>query len=305
VYTKSRESWRRVRNLLPRVASNTANMYSNPDNDPRGPWTSGDFTAMFNPAENPRESQLYTLVTPSGRSLEPPAGRCWLDTEVEYQKLLKDNRLWFGETGDNAPRIKRFLSEVQDGLVPKSLWPHAEVGTNDSAKKEVQRVVSDSSPFATPKPERLLERIIHIATNPGEIVLDVFAGSGTTAAVAHKMGRRWVTCELVEDTVKRFTLPRLTKVVRGEDPGGITLTKGERVDNTNEGLPEGLSPDEAQQLTSLLNKAIRGKDHLKKDAGISALKNLVKTKKSKDTVNGRGGGAFAVARLSPACVDYA
>src|SRR5699024_10437071 len=239
VYTKSRESWRRVRNLLPRVASNTANRYSNPDNDPRGPWTSGDFTAMFNPAENPRESQLYTLVTPSGRSLEPPAGRCWLYTEVEYQKLLKDNRLWFGETGDNAPRIKRFLSEVQDGLVPKTLWPHAEVGTNDSAKKEVQRVVSDSSPFATPKPERLLERIIHIATNPGETVLDVFAGSGTTAAVAHKMGRRWVTCELVEDTVKRFTLPRLTKVVRGEDPGGITLTKGERVDNTNEGLPEG------------------------------------------------------------------
>lgn len=305
VYTKSRESWRRVRNLLPRVASNTANMYSNPDNDPRGPWTSGDFTAMFNPAENPRESQLYTLVTPSGRSLEPPAGRCWLYTEVEYQKLLKDNRLWFGETGDNAPRIKRFLSEVQDGLVPKTLWPHAEVGTNDSAKKEVQRVVSDSSPFATPKPERLLERIIHIATNPGEIVLDVFAGSGTTAAVAHKMGRRWVTCELVEDTVKRFTLPRLTKVVRGEDPGGITLTKGERVDNTDEGLPEGLSPDEAQQLTSLLNKAIRGEDHLKKDAGIRALKNLVKTKKSKDTVNWRGGGSFAVARLSPSCFDYA
>ena len=97
------------------------------------------------------------------------------------------------------------------------------------------------NPFTTPKPERLLERIIHIATNPGDTVLDVFAGSGTTAAVAHKMGRRWVTCELVEDTFNRFTRPRLEKVVRGEDLGGITVTKGERVDASADGLPEGLT----------------------------------------------------------------
>src|SRR5699024_8745116 len=98
--------------------------------------------------------------------------------------------------------------------------------------------------------------------------------------------------------------PRLTKVVCGEDPGGITLTKGERFDNTENGLPEGLSPDEAQQLTSLINKAIRDEGDLKKDAGIRALKRLVKTQKSKDTVNWRGGGSFTVARLSPSCFDY-
>src|SRR5699024_5659116 len=195
-------------------------------------------------------------------------------------------------------------SEVMDGRVPETWWTYQEVGHNQDGKKEIKTLFPDENPFSTPKPERLLERIIHIASNPGEIVLDVFAGSGTTAAVAHKMGRRWVACELIEDTVERFTQPRLTKVVCGKDPGGITLTRGERTDNTENGLPDGLSPDEAQQLTSLINKAIRDHEALKKDAGIKVLKNLVKTKKSKDTVNWRGGGSFVVARLSPSCFDY-
>ncbi len=192
---------------------------------------------------------------------------------------------------------------LSEGRLATNFLPHTEVGHTDTAAKEIRALFPGTSAFATPKPERLLERIIHIATDPGDIVLDVFAGSGTTAAVAQKMGRRWVTCELVEDTFNRFTRPRLEKVVRGEDLGGITVTKGERVDASADGLPEGLTPEGAQKLTSLLNKAIRDEPELKKSADLRAVKQLVKTKKAPDTVNWRGGGGFTVARLSEPCFD--
>jgi len=191
----------------------------------------------------------------------------------------------------------------KEGQPPRTWWTNEDVGHNRAAKSEIKALFPGTTAFATPKPERLLERIIHIATNPGDIVLDVFAGSGTTAAVAHKMGRRWVTCELVEDTFNRFTRPRLEKVVRGEDMGGITVTKGERVDATETGLPEGLSAEDAQKLTSLLNKAVKDEPELKKSADLRAVKKLVKTKKSPDTINWRGGGGFTVARLSRDCFD--
>lgn len=198
---------------------------------------------------------------------------------------------------------KVYLSQVP-GKTPVNLLPLAEVDHTDLASKQIQLLFPDQLPFSTPKPERLLERIIHIATDPGELVLDVFAGSGTSAAVAQKMGRRWVTCELVEDTMNRFTRPRLEKVVKGEDSGGITLSPGERVAATDKGLPEGLTPDDAQKLTSLLNKAIRENDDLKRSKEIRELKALVKTRKSPETINWRGGGGFRTARLSPSCYDY-
>lgn len=191
----------------------------------------------------------------------------------------------------------------KEGQPPRTWWTNEDVGHNRAAKSELKALFPDQNPFATPKPERLLERIIHIATNPGDIVLDCFAGSGTTAAVAHKMGRRWVTCELNEDTFNRFTRPRLEKVVRGEDLGGITVTKGERVDASADGLPEGLSAEDGQKLTSLLNKAVKDEPELKKSADLRAVKQLVKTKKSPDTINWRGGGGFTVARLSRDCFD--
>ncbi|WP_297451342.1 site-specific DNA-methyltransferase [uncultured Corynebacterium sp.] len=205
--------------------------------------------------------------------------------------------------GKGGFRFKRFLSDVQ-GTVPRSLLTWKDVGHNDSAKKEISALLPDYRPFSTPKPERLLERIIHIATNPGDIVLDVFAGSGTTAAVAQKMGRRWVTCELVEDTFKRFTRPRLEMVINNEDQGGITVQKEERADATEDGLPEGLTPDEAQKFTSLLNKTIKYDDELKKNPAIKQLKKMTKTKPVKGIVNWRGGGGFTVAHLEPACFDY-
>lgn len=198
---------------------------------------------------------------------------------------------------------KVYLSQVP-GKTPVNLLPLAEVDHTDLASKQIQLLFPDQLPFSTPKPERLLERIIHIATNPGDLVLDIFAGSGTTAAVAQKMGRRWVTCELVEDTMNRFTRPRLEKVVKGEDSGGITLSPGERVAATDDGLPEGLTPDDAQKLTSLLNKAVRENDDLKRSKEIRELKALVKTRKSPETINWRGGGGFRTARLSPSCYDY-
>ena len=275
--------------------------YKNPDNDPRGPWYDG------RDVQNPKDRPMlkYTITTPSGNVIEPPANG-WRWEWKTMQEKMKIGEVYFNENETSLKR-KTYLWE-QEGLPPSDTWFSVQKTGSTRASKNHLKALFPGVPtpelFDTPKPEQLISYIFQLATDPGDLVLDVFAGSGTTAAVAQKMGRRWVACELVEDTVKRFTLPRLTKVVRNEDPGGITLTKGERVDNTDDGLPEGLSPDEAQQLTSLLNKAIRGEENLKKDAGIKALKNLVKTKKSKDTVNWRGGGSFAVARLSPSCFDY-
>lgn len=190
------------------------------------------------------------------------------------------------------------------GRAPENLWLHVETGHTDGAKKEIQALFPGLTAFSTPKPERLLERIIHIGSNPGDIILDVFAGSGTTAAVAQKMGRRWVTCELLESTFTTFTRPRLEKVVNDEDPGGITRTKGERVDATEDGLPDGVSPEDAAKFTSVLNKLIKDDPELKKSVEVKALKAAAKTRRTKEVVNWRGGGGFQVAHLSPACFDY-
>jgi len=135
--------------------------------------------------------------------------------------MVVDNRIWFGANGGNAPRVKKFLTEVQSGLVPATIWPHTEVGTTGSAKAEITALFPGTTPFSTPKPERLIERVLLIASNAGDIVLDSFAGSGTTGAVAHKMGRRWIMVELGEHCHTHI-IPRLRKVIDGEDPGGIT-----------------------------------------------------------------------------------
>lgn len=303
VYAKRKDEFKEARNLIPRSAKQISDSYTNPDNDPRGPWTSGDFTAQYNPAENPRLNQRYTLVTPSGKKYEPPAGRCWLYKEPDYYQLIAEDRLWFGEDGQNIPRLKRFLSEVQDGLVPKTLWPHKEVGTNDLAKKQLQKLFPNARAFDTPKPEVLLERIIHIATQPGEIVLDCFAGSGTTGAVAQKMGRRWVVCELKEENFVQFTKPRLTKVVNNEDEFGITYTK-DRLFKDTAVVPDDYSADEVEDSAKLL-RAIVKMDEISADQreAIKEVQKLIATKPS--TVrNWRGGGGFQVAHLSPACFSY-
>jgi len=202
-------------NKLPRSAeANSA--YKNPDNDPRGVWQSDNFSV--GPAI---ESKIYEITTPIGRKVLPPKGRCWLLTKERYQEFLDDNRIWFGSKGDGVPRIKRFLSEVKDGITAQTLWTYQEVGHNQDAKKEA-KVFNDENVFATPKPEKLMERVIMLASKEGDLVLDSFLGSGTTVAVAHKMGRRWIGVELGEHA-KTHCVPRMQKVVDGEQ-GGISKT---------------------------------------------------------------------------------
>ncbi|MFH0785905.1 MAG: site-specific DNA-methyltransferase [Pseudomonadota bacterium] len=197
------------------ISTEQTKNYKNPDNDPRGPWTSTDFTA-----QGWRPNQMYKLVAPNGTEYEPPPGRCWANVEPELNRLLADGRMWFGKDGTARPRVKNYLSEGS-GISAWSWWTNSEVGHNQEAKKEINQLFGADDAFSTPKPERLLKRVLEIATNPGDLVLDSFAGSGTTGAVAHKMGRRWIMVELGEHCHTHI-LPRLKKVIDGEDPGGIT-----------------------------------------------------------------------------------
>ncbi|MCM2287679.1 MAG: site-specific DNA-methyltransferase [Sulfuritalea sp.] len=220
-FAKHRETWKEVRNMLP-ASESQIDRFTNPDNDPRGPWAS--LPAHAKAEKGRRQEQFFTIRTPSGRLVDPPPGRCWLYTEPRFREMVANDRIFFGADGSNVPRVKKFLSEVQAGLVPSTLWFYQEVGSNGTAKSEIVRLFPDITPFSTPKPEGLLNRIIHIATNAGDLVLDSFLGSGTTAAVAHKMGRRWIGIEMGEHAVTHC-LPRLQKVGAGET-GGISAAVG-------------------------------------------------------------------------------
>ncbi|MDA5095014.1 site-specific DNA-methyltransferase [Aliiroseovarius sp. KMU-50] len=204
--------WKTSRNLLNKDTA----LLENRDNDPRGPWADAPFTAP-----GFRAAQQYSIETPSGNVLKPPRGRSWYATESTYKDLLAEDRIWFPKNGGGSPRLKLFSHQLR-GLVPFTIWGTSETGTNDEAKRHLLSLFSDKEVFDTPKPEELLERIIHISTRPGELVVDLFGGSGTTAAVAHKMRRKWVTVERNIETVIEFTLPRLQAVVEGTDLGGIT-----------------------------------------------------------------------------------
>jgi adenine-specific DNA-methyltransferase len=217
-YAKNKQLWGKRRHKLP-ATTEQLSRYSNPDNDPRGPWMSGDLTAKAGPGR--RAAQFYDVVTPSGRTVSPTLGTAWRFTRPRLDELIADGRLDFG-AGNKMPRLKRFLSEVDPGLVPDTWWTGEAVGTADSAKRHLKTMFPDLVPFETPKPEGLAARIIHIASDPGDLVADIYCGSGTTAAVAHKMGRRWLAVEREERTLREFTLPRLLKVAAGQDPGGIT-----------------------------------------------------------------------------------
>ena len=223
--------------------------------------------------------------------------------ERTLQKMRSENWPRVYVTGGGGFRSKSYLA-TKPGRIPEDLWTYKEVGSNDEAKNEIKALFLGEVPFDTPKPERLLERIIHISTNPGDIVLDCFAGSGTTAAVAQKMGRRWVTCELLESNFFTYDLPRLRKVVNDEDPGGVTRTKGERIPGKGVELPDDVSVEDAATFNKVMNKLIDDDDVLKKDKTIKVLKAMSKTVRSKTVINWRGGGGFQVAHLAPACFDY-
>lgn len=238
VYAKNKGIWRP--NKLPRTDEQNA-IYKHSDEFDgikdgkpygRGPWFPGDFTISLASgqrgkqfAKTGKSDNIYEITTPSGRVVLPANGRAWAYTKSSYERLLSENRITFGAGGNNKPCIKRFLSEIENnGVVPMTTWHYDEVGENRIAAQEV-KVFNEQQPFATPKPEMLIFRILTIATAPGDIVLDSFAGSGTTGAVAHKMGRRWIMVELGEHCHSHI-IPRLVKVIDGADAAGASGPAG-------------------------------------------------------------------------------
>lgn len=205
-------------NRLERTESSNK-AYKNPDNDPRGPWREIDYKCAKTADERP--NLYYPITHPvTGEDVWPRRSRVWAYGQPEHQRHLQEGLLWWGKTGNyTLPKLKKFHTDAPAGLVPRTLWFAADVDQTRTAKKEMKDLFPDD-PFTTPKPERLLQRVIHLATNPGDLVLDSFLGSGTTIASAHKMGRRFIGIEMGEHA-KTHCVPRMEKVVAGEQ-GGIS-----------------------------------------------------------------------------------
>ena len=214
VYAANPDKWKKIRNRLTRTEEQ-AGQYKNIDKDTNGPWR-----AIPWDAPNLRPNLSYPITTPTGRVRLPPPGRCWSRTEDQWLEIVQAGLAYFGKSGDGVPSFKQYLKEAS-AIVPNTWWPHEEAGHTDEAKKEMHGLFGKENAFDTPKPERLLQRIIHIATVPGDLVLDSFAGSGTTGAVAHKMGRRWIMIEL-GGHCHTHIIPRLKKVIDGDDQGGVS-----------------------------------------------------------------------------------
>jgi adenine-specific DNA-methyltransferase len=237
VFAKNKDIWRPAK--LARTSDQNAIYKHSDEHDGidaagrkygRGPWFPGDFTISLTTGQRGKQfaktgvsSNLYPITTPSGREVLPAKGRCWAYTKQSFERLKAERRVHFGKDGSSKPTIKRFLSEIEDqGVVCPTVWHYSDVGENRIAAVEV-KAFNENDPFSAPKPELLLKRILELSTTPGEWVLDSFAGSGTTGAVAHKMGRRWIMVELGEHCHTHI-IPRLKKVIDGADAGGITET---------------------------------------------------------------------------------
>jgi len=205
--------------------------YENPDSDPRGPWQSVTMTISLvggargrQYAKTGKSENIFEVKSPSGKTFRPPPNRCWSRNPEGFEAMDQDGRIWWGPNGNGAPRHKLFLSESEEGILPTTLWADGEVfGLNQQGIREIRALALPD--FPTPKPENLIMKILEIASNPGDVVLDSFAGTGTTGAVAHKMGRRWIMVELGEHCHTHI-IPRLKKVIDGEDKGGITEAVG-------------------------------------------------------------------------------
>jgi adenine-specific DNA-methyltransferase len=215
VYSKSPTRFKEQRNLVP-MNEDQAKVYKNPNNDPNGRWRPVPLTAQSGHAT---KDQFYGIPAPGGKVFTPPPGRCWGISKQTYETYLREGRIYFGKNNNSQPNFIRYLSEVP-GVTPWTWWPSDEVGHNDVSKKEILTLFGQDNIFDTPKPETLIQRILHIATSGDDLVLDSFLGSGTTAAVAHKMGRRWIGVELGEHAYTHCKA-RLDKVIDGEQ-GGIS-----------------------------------------------------------------------------------
>ncbi|GAO97488.1 modification methylase MboII [Caedimonas varicaedens] len=217
VFAKNSSLFKNSAHLLP-IYEKQLKEYKNPDNDPRGAWVSRDFSA-----QGYRPNQMYAIVTPGGKKYTPPEGRCWKNVEDVYLAQRSDGRFWFGKDDKGVPRRKNYLSETE-GRQSWTWWSNDEAGHNQQAKQEILSLFKNIEIFSTPKPERLIHRIFQIATKEGDLVLDSFLGSGTTAAVAHKMGRNYIGIEMGDHAITHC-VPRLRKVISGEQ-GGISESVG-------------------------------------------------------------------------------
>lgn len=216
IYAKDAKAWAKARNSMP-ISDQIKSRYKNPDADPRGPWQSISANVQDGHAT---ASQFYEFRAPSGKVHHLPNGRCWVYTKEKMAKEVAKNNIWFGKNGNGVPRIKSFISDRSEGVAPDSLWRAEEVGTTAEAKKELIALFGEKPLFDTPKPERLIERILAISTNPGDLVLDAYLGSGTTAAVAHKMKRTYIGIENGAHA-RTHCAARLKAVIDGEK-GGVS-----------------------------------------------------------------------------------
>lgn len=213
LYAKSKNNWKR--NMLS-VPESVKNRYANPDNDPRGPWSSGDISV-----KTYTESCDYPIKTPSGRLVQPPQSRCWMFSKEKYKELVEDNRIWFGKDGNNVPRLKQFQSEIQRGIVPVTIWLHGEVGHNQGAKQELKEIMQgEELIFDSPKPASLIKRILEVATDKNSLILDSFAGSGTTAQAVLELnkedgGNRQFILVECENYADKITAERVRRVIKG------------------------------------------------------------------------------------------
>jgi adenine-specific DNA-methyltransferase len=296
IYSR-RPNWQ-ARGLL-RTAKQSAH-YSNPDNDPRGPWFDGN--PLGSP--NPRQNLMYNVESPQGITIKhPPHGWRWQKSTMDSKIAAGDIR--FNESGTRIV-YRTYLWEQKD-LPPSTLWADVEqTGSNRKAKNELKKLFTlpAKEVFATPKPERLMKRIIEIATDPGDIVLDCFAGSGTTAAVAHKLGRRWVTIEWQASTIERFTMPRLEKVVLGSDKDGVSIDE----ERTFTGVtPGNVTPEDAYNANRVLREVVKNVDfadleHAAVDEALARIRAALATR-NKATVRWTGGGGFRVLDVYPSMFE--
>lgn len=259
VFTKNKESFT-INGLARDEKMNSR--YTNRDNDPRGPWKAGDLSVRtYNPKDD------YPITTPSGRIVTPPLGRAWRASKEKFDELIKENRIWFGEDGNNVPAVKRFLSEVKQTVTPQTIWDYSEVGHNQEAIQSLNKILGGNL-FSTPKPEKLLQRILHIGSNKIDLVLDFFMGSSTTQAVAMKMNRRFIGIEQM-DYINTVSVPRLQKVIEGEQggiskevdwQGGGSFIYAELMEKNTGFLKEIIEADTMQELQAIFNRISQSPD---------------------------------------------